>query len=143
MTDLWFSPGTLVSSTNKTDCHDITEILLKVGLTTINQPNQPKHIIMYSVITWRKSPIHCPDNQSLLVLLKVTCLAEKWQILNTESFTVVYLTTTTKRSSWLSDYCCLRPNEIFFSYIMARKNYIQWDDDVRFVREQPCLVGFL
>jgi hypothetical protein len=26
----WFSPGTPVSSTNKTDRHDITEILLKV-----------------------------------------------------------------------------------------------------------------
>ena len=33
---LWFSPGTPVSSTNKTDCHDITEILLKVVLNTIN-----------------------------------------------------------------------------------------------------------
>jgi hypothetical protein len=31
----WFSPGTLVSSTNKTDHHDITEILLKVVLNTI------------------------------------------------------------------------------------------------------------
>ena len=30
-----FSPGTLVSSTNKTDCHNITEILLKVALNTI------------------------------------------------------------------------------------------------------------
>jgi hypothetical protein len=29
----WFSPGTPVSSTNKTDHHDITEILLKVALT--------------------------------------------------------------------------------------------------------------
>jgi hypothetical protein len=29
-----FSPGTLVSSTNKTDCHDITEILLKVLINT-------------------------------------------------------------------------------------------------------------
>ena len=28
----WFSPGTAVSSTNKTDHHDITEILLKVAL---------------------------------------------------------------------------------------------------------------
>ena len=28
-TGRWFSPDTLVSSTNKTDCHDITEILLK------------------------------------------------------------------------------------------------------------------
>jgi hypothetical protein len=32
-----FSPGTLVSSTNKTDCHDITEIMLKVALNTINK----------------------------------------------------------------------------------------------------------
>ncbi len=30
-----FSPGTPVSSTNKTDHHDITEILLKVALNTI------------------------------------------------------------------------------------------------------------
>jgi hypothetical protein len=29
---LWFSP---ISSTNKTDCHDVTEILLKVVLSTI------------------------------------------------------------------------------------------------------------
>jgi hypothetical protein len=31
----WFSPSTLVSSTNKTNRHDITEILLKVVLNTI------------------------------------------------------------------------------------------------------------
>jgi hypothetical protein len=31
---VWFSP---VSSTNKTDHHDITEILLKMVLNTINQ----------------------------------------------------------------------------------------------------------
>jgi len=30
-----FSPGSPVSSTNKTDCHDITVILLKVALSTI------------------------------------------------------------------------------------------------------------
>ena len=35
----WFSPGAPVSSTNKTDCHDITEILLKVALNTIKQTN--------------------------------------------------------------------------------------------------------
>jgi hypothetical protein len=33
-----FSSDTLVSSTNKTDCHDITDILLKVALSFINQP---------------------------------------------------------------------------------------------------------
>jgi hypothetical protein len=36
VTGQWFSPGTPVSSTNKTDLHDITEILLKVALNTID-----------------------------------------------------------------------------------------------------------
>ena len=36
-TGRWFSPSPPVSSTNKTDCHDITEILLRVALSTINQ----------------------------------------------------------------------------------------------------------
>jgi hypothetical protein len=34
VSDLWFSPGTPVS-TNKTDNHDIAEILLKVTLNTM------------------------------------------------------------------------------------------------------------
>jgi len=37
-TGWWFSP---VSSTNKTDRHDITEILLKVDLNSINQSHLP------------------------------------------------------------------------------------------------------
>jgi len=36
----WFSPGTPVSSNNKTDCHDIAEILLKTALNTIKQTNK-------------------------------------------------------------------------------------------------------
>jgi hypothetical protein len=36
VTGRWFSPCALVSFTNKTDRHDITEILLKVALNTIN-----------------------------------------------------------------------------------------------------------
>jgi hypothetical protein len=35
-TGRWFSPGTADSSTNKTDHHDITEILLNVVLSTIS-----------------------------------------------------------------------------------------------------------
>jgi hypothetical protein len=35
----WFSPGTPASSTTKTGCHDIAEILLKVALNTKNQIN--------------------------------------------------------------------------------------------------------
>ena len=36
VTGRWFFPATLVSSINKTDRHDITEIVLKVALNTIN-----------------------------------------------------------------------------------------------------------
>jgi len=36
-TGRWFSPGTPVSPTNKRDRHNVTEILLKVALNTINQ----------------------------------------------------------------------------------------------------------
>ena len=39
-TGRWFSPGLPVFSTNKTDRHDITEILLKVTLNTIKQTNK-------------------------------------------------------------------------------------------------------
>jgi hypothetical protein len=39
--------GTPVSSTNKTDCHDITEILLKVAINTINHlPEQPSSFLL-------------------------------------------------------------------------------------------------
>ena len=50
-TGLWFSLGTVVSSTNKTDCHDITEILLKVALNTIKQSN--RHMIGQSKMNKR------------------------------------------------------------------------------------------
>jgi hypothetical protein len=39
-----FSSGTPVSSINKTDLHDVTEILLKVALSTI-KPNQTNQLI--------------------------------------------------------------------------------------------------
>jgi hypothetical protein len=39
-TGRWFSP---VSSANKTDLHDLIELLLKVVLNTINQPYVEKH----------------------------------------------------------------------------------------------------
>ena len=37
----WFSPDTAVSSTNKTDRYDTTEILLKVALNTKNTNRNP------------------------------------------------------------------------------------------------------
>jgi hypothetical protein len=38
----WFSPGTPVSSTNKSDRHDIAKILLKIALNII-KPTCPKN----------------------------------------------------------------------------------------------------
>ena len=40
----WFSPGTPVSSTNKTDRHDIAELFLKVALNTINHKAQIENV---------------------------------------------------------------------------------------------------
>jgi hypothetical protein len=40
-----FFPGPPVSSTNKTDRHDITEILLKVALNTITHHHPPYPIV--------------------------------------------------------------------------------------------------
>jgi hypothetical protein len=39
----WFSPGSPVSSTNKTGRHDITDILLKLALDTIT-----KNLVFYN-----------------------------------------------------------------------------------------------
>ena len=41
-----FSTGTSVSFTNKTDLHDITEILLKVALSTIKQLTNPNRCLI-------------------------------------------------------------------------------------------------
>ena len=69
----WFSPGTPSSFTNKTDRHNIAQILLKVELNTINhQPTINFYTKMYNI---PNIPVHVYDN--LCVLLKhlsVTCL---------------------------------------------------------------------
>jgi len=59
---LWFSPGTLVSSTSKTNRHDITQILLKVAFTTIT-PNPAlmvttDHLCKNEYMFFLKSRLH-------------------------------------------------------------------------------------
>jgi hypothetical protein len=46
----WFSLGPLLSSTDKTDHHDIAEILLNVALNTIKPLNQPSSLNDFSVM---------------------------------------------------------------------------------------------
>jgi hypothetical protein len=52
VTGRWFSPGTPVSSTNKTDRHDLTEIVLKVTLNTIKQTNKQTTSDIMEKIVW-------------------------------------------------------------------------------------------
>ena len=53
-----FSPGTTISSTNKTERYDITEIVLKVALDTINQILTVCSYIIKYLLTIRKSGVH-------------------------------------------------------------------------------------
>ena len=57
----WFSSSTLVSSTNKTDCHDVSRILLKVTLNTISLNLTP---ILVIITTDTLSPLNIlqPNN---------------------------------------------------------------------------------
>jgi hypothetical protein len=49
----------MVSSTNKTDCHDITEILLKVALNTIKlNQNQTKSVKLEFLMWFREGRVH-------------------------------------------------------------------------------------
>ena len=52
----WFSPGSPVSSTNKTDSHDIHEILLKVVLNTITL-TLTQYYIMTSFKRFESKPV--------------------------------------------------------------------------------------
>jgi hypothetical protein len=63
-TGRWFSPGTTVSSTNKIDRHDITEILLTVALNTINQPI--RYILLSIYCLW----LQCNCRRVLIISWK-------------------------------------------------------------------------
>ena len=54
-----FSPYSgFLLSTNTTYCHDITEILLKVALNPINQPNQPYCLLVRSMVLYCNYLLH-------------------------------------------------------------------------------------
>ena len=57
-TGRWFSPGPLVSSTNKTDHHNIAEILLKVVLNTMKQTSYRQ--LELSVMFVKSYTVTCP-----------------------------------------------------------------------------------
>jgi hypothetical protein len=66
-----FSPGSPVSSTNKSDHHDITEILLKVALNTINlNPNLCLVVLRIDVTSLHSDILSCMQaKQSLFSVM--------------------------------------------------------------------------
>ena len=62
----WFSPGTAISSSCKTDCQDITEILLKVVLNTITPLALVCILVTYST-------------ESLWLMLLNSKIQQSWQ----------------------------------------------------------------
>jgi hypothetical protein len=86
----WLSPGTPVSSINKTDRHDIIEILLKVALNTINQSNQPsfhKSLQILNLVKSSRIRIIC-----LFLLLLIMILLSKTIFKNSKNYQVSHWT---------------------------------------------------
>jgi hypothetical protein len=52
---VWFSPAPPVKTTNKTDHHDITEILVKVALNTMNHQSNSYHKVLQK-LAYHKVP---------------------------------------------------------------------------------------
>jgi hypothetical protein len=77
-TGRWFSSGAPVSSTNKTNCHDISEILLKVALNTITLPYI--YIYIYIHTTFFIFPF---ENVLFTVVLAFLCVFhDMWLLIN-------------------------------------------------------------
>jgi len=68
----WFSPDTLVSSTNKTDHYDITEVLLKVALNTITLLQEGHKCRIF----------YCLYNFFYVILFEITETFESKQVWN-------------------------------------------------------------
>jgi hypothetical protein len=88
-----------------------------------------RHIEIWRGLTnfvWNLKPLLIPKSK-----IKKTIIMIVW--IYTQVFlSMIYIIPKNNR---VSD-CCLTPNKQLFSYTMARANYIEWNDDVRFVLNQ-------
>jgi len=108
--------GSYGSSINKTDCHDITEILLKVSLNTINQTYEWRT----SVLLWKKIFIGDYFMNRFVVILPIFILMEilltvfQMQLRSILPYYAIHL---------YYSYSCL------FNMMMTKKNCIQSASD--------------
>ena len=102
----WLSPGTPVSSTNKTDHPDITKILLKVALNTITIP-----IVQHISVVGRPIPcknIHfIPFENYPLITLNVVLFVELHVSVDYRSFGCrVRVHVISYTGTWEPEYAC-------------------------------------
>ena len=93
VTGRWFSPDTPVSSINKTDCHDMTEILLKVVLNTINQTRifWLDHYWWSYYLFWLSEGIHlffCQKQPSSLIRMIMSVIFDSLVSINKFNVTI-------------------------------------------------------
>jgi hypothetical protein len=112
----WFSPGTLVSSTNKTDHHDITEILLKVALTTITHQFL---LLVFHLLSVKNLDVKCLCT-SLLDIFICSINFNKGEAVNWSLTFWLLLRDWTKREWIESKY----DNNLFFDIIYPKDIYI-------------------
>ena len=72
---LWFSPGSPVSSTNKTDCHDITKTLLKVMLKHHKPQTQT---IFMQILKQFHSNSNLPEDSDSGFVFHYVCRNQTW-----------------------------------------------------------------
>jgi hypothetical protein len=101
-TGRWFLSGIPVSSINKTDRHDITEILLKVALNTMNLIQNRHHYHHHSLIMNRKLfwVYHICDmwyDQGFIFFSKSSLVQDQWEAGIYWSWKIFYW-------SWISEW---------------------------------------
>ena len=101
----WLSLGTPVSSTNKTECHNITEILLKVALNTITLSLPKKKTYL---IPWKSYSFICIGFWQLLtvqiflkIFFKENLLSSQHIYLNIDVRNILYMICSHQKSLYI------------------------------------------
>jgi hypothetical protein len=124
-TGRWFSPGTPVSSTNKTDRHDITEILLKVALNILT-----KLLMVLVANNINKFQLYISSKYFILSL-------QRHDI--TEILLKVALKTINPKPSYLTYTVMLFQNEYFAIYEIYKSNQLNNYRRSLLANWSPCL----
>jgi hypothetical protein len=128
-----FSPGTPVSSTNKTDRHNITEILMKVALNTINQPNNLSLIntVFTNLDIWGEAwnlnmmsnPL-APSSSSLFSFKNLFSVGISSNVRSLSGLTPLGVSVSWNiHREWMND-CCLTPTQQIFQLYYGESKLI-------------------